>query len=151
MKKIQFLILVTSLVASCSLFGKASDDTVYVVTDRVTNKALSAYYCDADDRVVRTETYAVDQLVKRARDFEYDADGYVRSMTELVPGVSSRTVNYTTEISRSADGRIERIVQSSDAGEVFETTFGYDETGTLRGAVLKAPGDSVIKKDYADE
>jgi len=151
MKHILLLIFTVALLASCSLFGKAQSEPVYMVTDRGTNKVMSAYYTDSAGSIVRTETYGDDALVKRARDFEYDSDGYVRSMVELVPGAGARTVTYSTEIVRGAGGRVEKVLQTSDDGAVYETYYGYDEAGTLRGTVIRTGGDTVIMKDYADE
>jgi len=151
MRKTILLIIAAALAASCGLFGKTEAEPVYMVTDRSTNKVLSAYYTDADDTIIRTETYGEDALVKRARDFEYDEEGYVRSMTELVPGSGSRTVSYSTQVTRGAGGRVEKVVQTSDDGETYETFYGYDEAGVLRGTVIKAGEDTVIMQDYADE
>lgn len=151
MKKITLLVIAAALAVSCGLFGKAEPEPVYMVTDRSTNRVLSAYYTDASGTVRRTETYGDDALVKRARDFDYDDDGYVRSMTELVPGAGSRTVSYATQVVRGADGRVEKIVQTSDDGAAYETFFGYDDAGILRGTVIRTGGNTVIMQDYADE
>lgn len=149
MRHITIFLIVALSLGSCSLFGKSDEGPVYMVVDKGTNKAMSTYYTDGDDRVTRTESYDGNEVVARIRDFEYDDSGYVRAMTERSAGGAERTVNYVTTVVRGEGGRIEKIVQSSDDGEELETYFGYDEAGTLRGSVVRSVGtDSVVMKDY---
>ncbi len=149
MRRITIFLIVALGMTSCSLFGKSDEGPVYMVVDKGSNKALSTYYTDGDERITRTESYDGNETVARVRDFEYDADGYVRTMTERSAGGGERTVTYTTTVVRGEGGRVEKIVQSSDDGEELETYFGYDEAGTLRGSVVRSVGtDSVIMKDY---
>jgi len=146
----KFLILVV-LAGSCSLFNKEPDETAYVIVDRSSNKALSAYYVDADDRVVRTETYGDDAKLSRQRSFEYDGAGNVRTMVETLPGLAPRTITFSTDTILDAQGRVERIIERSSLGETTESFFGYDESGRLRGTVVRGGNNSVIMKDYDND
>lgn len=145
------ILIMAALVGSCSVFVKEPAETAYVIVDRSTSKALSAYYVDDTDRVVRTETYGDDAKVSRLRSYEYDDGGNVRAMIQTEPGLAPRTITFSTEVVQDAQGRVERIVQRSDSGASYESIFAYDEAGVLRGTVVRGGNDSVVMQDYQDE
>lgn len=147
MKRLPFLLL-AALLAACSVFQGEPAETAYVIVDRSSNKAMSAYYVDSADRVVRTETYGDDAKVSRTRSFEYDDGGSVRAMVEAVPGRPTRTVGFSKDTVLDAQGRVERVVERSSEGEETVTFFGYDEAGVLRGTVMRSGASSVIMQDY---
>jgi hypothetical protein len=128
--------------------------TKYVVRDQASGKALNSYeYVKDTAKRLRASTYDTDTTkTKSITDYEYDVKGDLKRTIKQAAGrVESTTtiVNYTTSREYDADNRLTKVVQTGDDGTVVETYYGYDDTGTLRGVVQKAPNDdTLLMKDY---
>ncbi|MBN2251242.1 MAG: hypothetical protein JW724_04120 [Candidatus Altiarchaeota archaeon] len=133
-----------------SLFEK---EEVFVVVDRDSNRVLTTYQYDyaLEEPLVRTESYDSTQRVVKTRNYTFDDRGYVSSITEEYADGRSRVIEYVTREERDDQDRLIKVVQESSLGETFETFYGYDETGKLRGTVVRTNNDSLMMKDYDEE
>lgn len=148
MKRVILLLSGLLLLAGC----KADDaDAVkeYLIVDQNSNKILNRYeYTEITGQLVRTESYNGKEEIEKDIEYEYDSKGFLVKTIEHVPGETSRTVSYDTEPEYDSSGRLVKLVRTSSVGDVVETHFGYDETGTLRGVVEKDSRGGVLMQDY---
>lgn len=150
MKKFIVLIFILIALAGCSLKDDENQTKSYMILDQDTNKVLNNYEYSSDGKtLLSTKSYAGDQSVKKIIEYEYDDKGYLESTVETLAGSSPKTVTYDIEEIYDSLGRLEKTVRTSSEGDVIETYYGYDESGTLRGVVEQINKGAVIMKDYS--
>ena len=148
MRRLPFLLLITGLLFGCAA-GEDSSTKEFVIVDQESNKILNSYeYSNDSGELVRTSSYDQKQQVRKGVEYEYDAEGYLVKTVETVPGAAPKTITYETEREYDAAGRIVKLIRTSSEGEIIETNFGYDETGTLRGVVEQVDKNTVLMQDY---
>lgn len=134
--------------AGCSV-GSDRNTEQFVIIDQQTNKVLNRYeYSKSDGRLIGTESYNDQQKVRKDIEYEYDSKGNLVKTVERSAGSSPKVVTYHSTQQYDSAGRLVKTTRTSSDGEVVETHFGYDETGTLRGVVEQVDADSVLMKDY---
>lgn len=149
MRKIPFLLLISVLFTGCFAAGNDSSTKEFVIVDQGSNKILNSYeYSTESGDLLRTSSYDQKQQVNKGIEYEYDTQGNLVKTIENVPGAVPKTVTYETSRESDAAGRIVKIIRTSSEGQVVETSFGYDETGTLRGVVEQVDKGAVLLKDY---
>jgi hypothetical protein len=130
---------------------KKSLENTFIVVDSASNRAVSLYETDSNDRVIRTQTFTGDGYIKRSRDFSYDKEGYVTEMKERVAGKEERTIHYNREVSLDANGRVENVITTDSTGKKLEYRYGYDEKGILRQSAVVINDDAAMFKEYPDD
>jgi hypothetical protein len=148
MKKYLPLLFIMAFLSACQDESQQSEDNVFVVVDRSSNRTLSIYETDSKDRIVRTQSFDPSGYIGQSREFQYDENGYVGMMTEQKRGKAPRTTYYSNVLIRDTQGRVETVRTITSDGDKLETYYGYDENGILRGTSQTFNDDSVIMKDY---
>ena len=122
----------------------------FVVVDKKTNRALNAYEYDAaTEKLKKIDIYNPESLrVTRSIEYTIDDDGTVLKTVESRYNGATVVTNYTLSKEYDTKQRLVKTVQTADTGKRIETVYGYDETGTLRGAVQKNEDNSLLMKDY---
>jgi len=150
MKKIYFLLLLVFVFFGCET-GAKDENKSYLIVDQDSNKVLNRYEYEPEGQtLLKTESYNQKQLVKKSVEYEYDSSGNIVKTIETAIGTATKEITYNTETFNDAAGRLIKSVRTSSEGDVVETFFGYDETGSLRGVVEQVNKGAVIMKDYKD-
>jgi hypothetical protein len=143
-----FVLLLSLFLIGCSL-NSEEDTHSFLIVDQATNSLVNSYnYSNVDDSLVSTESYNDNQVLVKRVEYQWDGDGNLASTTENAIGVPQRTIHYVTEHSYDEDGRLVQTIRTSSDGNVLETSYGYDETHTLRGVMERLNYESVMMKDY---
>jgi hypothetical protein len=144
--------LVICLLVSCTLEPeKTSQENMIIVVDSASNKAMSLYETDGQDRIVRTQTLMPDGNIRRLRDYAYNDEGYLSRMIERNPAKGVRTVYYDYEVEKDGEGRVERLITTDSEGTRMEYRYGYDQYGTLRQSAAQINGgDAALFKEYSE-
>jgi len=149
MNKLPFLLAICVIFIGCGTGDSNNSTKEFLIVDQDSNKVLNSYeYSTDSDVLVRTGSYNQKQQVEKDIQYEYDNSGNLVKTIETVAGSPPKTITYETKTEFDAAGRLVKIIRTSSDGQVVETNFGYDETGTLRGVVEQEGRGTLLMKDY---
>ncbi len=153
MKKNPLIMLVVAILSFLLFFGckpeHENQTKEYLIIDQKSNKILNRYEYSVDtEELVKTLSYTDSEKLDKQIEYEYDDKGFLIKTIESIPGKPPKTITYTTKTEFDSAGRLVKIIRTSSDGEVVETNFGYDETGTLRGVVEKDSKGDLLMQDY---
>ena len=131
---------------ACGL--RANDVERFVIVDRDSNRTLTSYEYNRSGALTQVQSYGAGERVDRVVEVQQDADGNVlRTVaTERLGGIE--VVDYQVDTEHDAAGRVTKTVIRRSDGHTVETHYGYDESGTLRGAVQVTDGDMLLMQEY---
>jgi hypothetical protein len=137
---------------ACSLGAAASDSTKYTIVNKSTGGINSTYVIPKGQRrASEINCYGADRKLRQTYVMTYDSAGNLSSMKssrKTLSGAAPITTenSFTYAETRDADGKLTKVVQTSNDGQTVEANYGY-EAGVLRGYVQTARGNTVMK-DY---
>jgi len=143
------IVLLVPILFGCELKTAESNTRSFVIVDQSTSKVINNYEYSIDsDQLLRTESYNSDGKIVKGVDYEYDNTGNLSRTTEVSKGYPTKSITYDTEDVFDKSGRLIETIRKSSEGEMVETFYGYDETGTLRGVVEQIDKSAVMMQDY---
>ena len=143
------IVLLVPILFGCEIKTSESNTRSFVIVDQNTSKVINNYEYSIDsDQLVRTESYNSAGEIVKGVDYEYDNTGNLSRTTKASKGYPTKSITYETEDVFDQSGRLIETIRRSSEGEIIETFYAYDDSGTLRGVVEQIDKSAVMMQDY---